>query len=550
MRLACLQVEARDWQGAAEAWAEIKKMMVEAAQDHDLLVVPECVYPAYFLAPFEKPDFEESIAEILAEIKEICKKTHTYIAFGYAAEQENLASLFNPQGEEIARKAKSNLWHFDRRWFRPGPEVVTAATEFGKVGLVICADARLPELVRSLALEDVKLVIDLANLTASGPEIAKLSNAQSDYMLATRARENQVWLAVADKWGVEADTVTYAGRSAVYSPDGTCVAQAPADRNMIVSVEIPTDAKGEILCTSPEALPPRRPELYTILTAETTTLPVYHCLTEAVIPERLTPYVIVSGSAAQAQGQPQSQDAGLRHVKRLLEQEPDLIVLPAGSGEEELASYQGLLNDKQFLVTTRLAGGQTLSRLFNNREILADYRTLDSVPQNNALNPANNFPLVTDLPFGRIGFLHEREMLLPEAARCLMLKGADAVIWQHGMSLAKAAPLARTRAAENRIFIFAIYSGVLAGAAAAGDAADAVAVAGVTGAACTAAADAVAGFIVDPAGSIIASTLLGKALHATGAYCNFCNARLKSVVPGTHLILDRNPEHYAKMVQK
>lgn len=525
MRLACLQVEAQAWQGAEQAWAEIKKMMVEAAQNHDLIIVPECVYPAYFLAPFEKPDFAESNETILAEIKEICQKTHTYIAFGYADQQENLASLFNPRGEEIARKAKSNLWHFDRRWFRPGSEVVTADTEFGKVGLVICADARLPELVRSVALENVKLIIDLANLTASGPEMAKLSNAQSDYMLATRARENKVWLAVADKWGVEADTVTYAGRSAVYSPDGTCMAQAPADRNMIVSVEIPTDAKGEILCTSAEALPLRRPDLYTLLAAETTTLPVYHYLTEAVIPERLTPYVIVSSSASQDQGQA----AGLRHMKRLLEQEPDLIVIPAGIGEEEIASYQSLLKDNQFIVTAGLAGDQAKTLLINNQEILAGYGTIDSVPQHDSVNPENNFPVVKNLPFGRIGFLHEKEMLLPEAARCLMLKGADAVIWQHGMSWAKAVPLARTRAAENRIFIFAVYSGVLDAAAGAGDSA------------C---------FIVDPSGSVIASTLLDKPLHATGAYCNFCNARLKSVVPGTHLISDRNPRHYAKMAQK
>jgi predicted amidohydrolase len=412
MRLACLQVEAQDWQGSEKAWAEIKKMMVEASQNHDLIIVPECVYPAYFLAPMEKPDFEESITKILDEIKEICKKTHTYIAFGYADKNENLASLFNPQGEEIARKAKSNLWHFDKRWFKPGSEVVTADTEFGKVGLVICADARLPELVRSVALENVKLVIDLANLTASGPEIAKLSNAQSDYMLATRARENKVWLAVADKWGVEADTITYAGRSAVYSPDGTCVAQAPADRNMIVSVEIPTDAEGEILCTSAEDLPLRRPELYTLLASETTTLPVYHSLTEAVIPERLTPYVTVSSFARQDQGE----GSGLRHVKRLLEQEPDLIVLPARTGEEKITAYQSILKDNQFLVTTGLAGGETRTRLINNQEILAGYRTIDSVPQNDALNPENNFPVVKNLPFGRISFLHEKEMLLPEAA--------------------------------------------------------------------------------------------------------------------------------------
>jgi predicted amidohydrolase len=521
MRLACLQVEAQDWQDSAKAWAEIKKLILEAAQDHDLLIVPECVYPAYFLAPTEKPDFEESIDRILAEVKEICKSTNTYIAFGYAAENKNQASLINPQGEEIAKKVKSNLWHFDSRWFTPGEEVVSVDTEFGKVGLVICADARLPELVRSVALEGVRLIIDLANLTATGPVLSQLSNAQSDYMLSTRARENKVWLAVSDKWGIEGDIVTYAGRSAVYSPDGTCVAQAPSDQNMIVSVEIPTDEKGEILCISDEELPPRCPELYSILTAETEELPIYNLLTEAVIPEGLTPYVTVSsfGNAEH------SRNGRIRHIKRLLELEPDLIVLPAVIGEEELASYQSLLTDKQFIVMADTANGRTRTRLMNNTEVLASYCTLDSVPQKDTANTENNFPLVKKLPFGNIGFLHEKEMLLPEAARSLMLKGADVVIWQHGMSFAKAAPLARTRAGENRIFILAVYSDIL------GNSSDS------------------ASFIVDPSGSIIASTLLCKSTHATGAYCNVCNARLKSVVPGTHLVYDRNPSHYKRLTK-
>ena len=521
MRLACLQVEAQAWQDSHQAWAEIRKSILEASQHHDLLIVPESVYPAYFLAPLDKPEYEEAVEKILAEIKEICQTTHTYIAFGYADKNENLASLFNPQGEEIARKSKSNLWHFDRRWFKPGAEVVTADTEFGKVGLIICADARLPELVRSVALEKVKLIIDLANLTASGPEIEKLSNAQIDYMLATRARENKVWLAVSDKWGVEADTVTYAGRSAVYSPEGTCVAQAPSHKNGIVSVEIPTDAQGEIQCAADEELPPRCPDLYGILTTETAKLPMYRYLTEPVIPEDLTPFVTVSSSLTDGG----LKDARMTHVKRLLELEPNLIVLPTARGEEEVAPYQGLLADNQFIVVTDSTDGQTKSRLISNKGVLAGYRTTDSVPQQDVANPENQFPVVKDLPMGRIGFLHEQEMLLPEAARCLMLKGADAVLWQHGMSLAKAVPLARTRAAENRIFIMAVYSGVL------GNSADG------------------ASFIVDPSGSIIASTLLNKPLHATGAYCNFCNARMKSVVPGTHLVYDRKPSHYERLVK-
>lgn len=249
-------------------------------------------------------------------------------------------------------------------------------------------------------------------------------------------------------------------------------------------------------------------------------------MTEPVVPELLTPYITVSSSFDNDDFKNVDfKDARVRHVKRLLEQEPNLIVLPAISGEDDTTSYQGLLSDNQYIIMTGSADGRTRTCLISNKEVLGSYGTMDSVPQSDAINPENSFPLVQSLPFGNIGFLHEKEMLLPEAARCLMLSGADAVIWQHGMSFEKAAPLARTRAAENRIFIIAVYSDVLGNSSSA------------------------ASFIVDPSGGIIASTLLGKSLHATGTYCNFCNARLKAVVPGTHIVLDRIPGHYEKLTQ-
>lgn len=177
MKLACLQVKAHDWKHAEQSWSDLKAKIVAAAREHDLVLVPECAYPAYFLCPFDRPQ-EDPDAEVEEEIRAIARTTQTYIAFGYAQGRENKAILVDPQGQVISEKSKSYLWHFDHRWFEPGEELALADTKFGRLALIICADGRMPELVRMAALEGAVLVLDLANLTATGLHMEALTNAQ------------------------------------------------------------------------------------------------------------------------------------------------------------------------------------------------------------------------------------------------------------------------------------------------------------------------------------------------------------------------------------
>lgn len=524
MKVACIQVPANDWKDAPTAWAFLKERIQAASRGHDLVIVPESAYPAYFLSRHEASD-AAPVSQILDQVSGMARAYGTYIAFGYPDGPANAASLFARDGKEIARKEKSYLWHFDHRWFSPGEEVVTADTEFGRVALVVCADARLAELVRAAALEGARMVIDLANLTASGPYAEGLTNAQCEFMLSTRARENGVWLAVADKWGVEADTVTYAGRSAVYAPDGRCVAQAPSNQTTTVSVDIPLDSDGRINTDAAVPLPRRRPELYSLLSADTQEVPVYRIVSEAVTPEFTTPYVTVS-SLNRAPYTPGEQ---LKHLRRLVEHEPHLMVLPAFSGTvADLSDYQRQLETEQLLLLSDRIGGVVRSRLVSKEQVLGTYVTMHPAPEKgDGQSPEGVFPLVMNCSFGLVGVIHGAEALIPEAARCLMLAGADLVVWQHGMSYRDALPVARTRAAENRIYVASVFSSDLSEEDGEG-----------------------ASLIADPNGNVIASTLLGRPIHATGVYCTLAAARSKSIVPGTHVIFDRNPPKYRRLTTK
>lgn len=523
LKLACIQVKANDRRDADSAWRSLRQFIRAAAAEHDFVMVPEAAYPAYFLPTLDSAA-SLPVSDVLREVAEIAREFKTYIAFGYADGKHNAAILLDRSGTEIAKKDKSYLWHFDHRWFEPGTEVSIAGTEFGTVALVVCADARLTELVRATALEGAKLIIDLANLTASGPYANTLTNAQCEYMLSTRARENGVWLAVADKWDVEADTVTYAGRSAVYSPDGTLLVQAPSNETKVISVDIPVGEDGEIATADPAARPVRQPHLYQLLGADTQDLPIYRILSEAITPEFAAPYVTVSALNQSTW----HSNAHLQHVRRLIEHEPHLILMPAFPGElKDVLPYQDLLDREQWMLLTDIPRAGARSRFVTREGVMDTYYTTHHFPGERPTVASDDaLSKVFHCSFGYIGVMHEADGLVPEAARSLMLAGADMVVWQHGMGHLDALSIARTRAAENRIYVASVFSSALSKEGNPG-----------------------ASFLVDPNGAVVASTLVGRPLHATGAYCSFAVSRSKSIVPGTHVLFDRKPKNYGRLLK-
>ena len=74
-------------------------------------------------------------------------------------------------------------------------------------------------------------------------------------MLSARAAENGAYVVVANKCGTEAGIARYAGRSTVWGPDGTLLAQAGAEEPETLYVEIdPARARG-LQDRSPEGYP-------------------------------------------------------------------------------------------------------------------------------------------------------------------------------------------------------------------------------------------------------------------------------------------------------
>jgi predicted amidohydrolase len=201
LRVGCAQLQALPVARAREALAQVLRAIGTAGrEDVDLLVLPECSYPGYVLldrAPYRRgiASAEEALSAIARAARRAGCATIVGVARQHGSALRNEAVLLDREGNEIGAYAKLRLWNFDRRWFRAGSELPVFDTPFGRIGMMICADGRNPEIARTLVAKGAWLIADPTAWVGFGPSYAQIRNVQADYMLRVRALENGCWIA-------------------------------------------------------------------------------------------------------------------------------------------------------------------------------------------------------------------------------------------------------------------------------------------------------------------------------------------------------------------
>lgn len=142
----------------------------------------------------------------------------------------NTSLLFGPDGRQIARYRKIHLFDAvidgklqprESSRNRPGDEVVTADTAFGRVGMTICYDVRFPELYRALALAGAKVIFVPSNFTE------RTGRDHWEVLLRARAIESGSFVVAPATIGNGGGGFEAFGRSLVVDPWGTVIACAP-----------------------------------------------------------------------------------------------------------------------------------------------------------------------------------------------------------------------------------------------------------------------------------------------------------------------------------
>ena len=543
LKVACLQVSAREYDDRYENKENILRMIDKAADAHpQLMVLPECAYPAYYISPLivkNSLEFQKSTLELIVKVKQKAKLYKCYIALGIVETNiiENIfynsALLINPEGREVGRFQKSYLWHFDSYWFCAGSQYPVFETEFGKVGMFICADGRLPEIVRCLNLQGADILIDLTNWVTSGFEKETLTNPQVEYMVPTRALENRVWIIAANKVGMEAKSILYCGKSAVFTPDGQVAKIASSCQEEILFYEIPLEkAMDKSIDNQLDIIDDRRPELYSELVQPTNTLPIYSIMKKKTGPKNANPLTAVVQIEFEDNFKKYLQKIEF-FINNLWERETDIIIFPEcdsnflEKGDEIIRKIKKVTKDRKMLcaITIVEKAGEYYYKttfLIESGKLLGKYRkTHLERGEKDLFTPGDLGLPVFNTSYGYIGVMIGYEGIFPEIARILTLKGADLIIWPSKFSNDRQINICRSRGAENKIFIACSNS----------------------------ISDKSSGhsLLASPSGQILTSCL-GETEQTSLSVLCIKLSRNKNIVPHTNTILNRKPETYKILI--
>jgi len=120
----------------------------------------------------------------------------------------NSAPFFGPKGLiGVYRKlylpnhiSARGVTYEEQMFFKPGKEIVTFDTDFGKLGIQICYDIWFPEIARSYALNGAWVILNISAAPAGVPEVFRL-------LSRVRAMENVCYFGMVNQVGRQGDIV-------------------------------------------------------------------------------------------------------------------------------------------------------------------------------------------------------------------------------------------------------------------------------------------------------------------------------------------------------
>ena len=267
-RVACVQMDCEIGNLKANRQKVVTRVREAAEQAASLVIFPECALTGYCFDSLEEAaQFAERLDGPSAQaIIDVCRETGTYAVVGFIESSDgkfyNSAMLVGPQGLVGSyRKVHLPFLRVDR-FLTPGDRPFQVFDlPFGKVGINICYDASFPEASRALKLLGAELIV----LPTNWPPGAWRT---PEFVLNTRAQENHVYFAAANRVGTERKW-QFIGRSKVIDCSGDTVAEAGGaeqEEILVVELELQEANKNHIVNVAGayeiDRLADRRPEFY------------------------------------------------------------------------------------------------------------------------------------------------------------------------------------------------------------------------------------------------------------------------------------------------
>ncbi|MBT4612644.1 MAG: carbon-nitrogen hydrolase family protein, partial [Gemmatimonadetes bacterium] len=231
-------------------WSVLCEQFDRHAADVDVFVTPECHYDGY--AVTEEDWTVERFSDVtlavddrrIEALRDMAKSQETAIVFGFTEKLDggfyNCALLIDAAGQIVGKYHKTHLLSHDHRFHR-GNHLDTFDVDFGRVGMVICADRRWPESIRTLRLGGAEICL----MPTYG-----MWGEENEWWMRTRSYENQMFICF-----------THPKVSLITNPSGKVEAKLESN---VTDVLIHTIDLSQV--HSGNHLENRRPDLYGPLT--------------------------------------------------------------------------------------------------------------------------------------------------------------------------------------------------------------------------------------------------------------------------------------------
>lgn len=239
IRVAAVQLRAHDRAGFPSRLDEIVDATAAAAASAQLVVLPEGTLPSYVVG--DDPLDDDAVDAAIGRLSAVARSSNAVVVAGAAVRasgsppHRNGAVVIDRDGTVAGRADKLFLWHFDRRWFAAGDTIAPVETSLGKLGVLVCADGRIPTIARTLVDRGAELLVMPTAWVTSGRNPSLLENVQADLLARVRAFENGVPFVAANKCGCELGMVAYCGKSQIVDAGGVVAAMASQDAPETIS---------------------------------------------------------------------------------------------------------------------------------------------------------------------------------------------------------------------------------------------------------------------------------------------------------------------------
>ncbi|MCZ7664422.1 MAG: carbon-nitrogen family hydrolase [Thermoleophilia bacterium] len=250
MRIASIQLAIRDDE-AKEARLERTMGLLAACKGADLVLLPEVWNTGYFAFDRYREEAEALDGPTVRAAAEQARALGAWVHVGSFVEKQgdgtftNTSVLLDREGRTIAGYRKMHLFGFgsdETKVLTPGTEVVTVATDFGRVGLATCYDLRFPELFRRMVDQGAEFF-----LVCSAWPYPRLEH----WLMLNRVRalENEAFLVSSNCVGVTRGK-QFCGHSQVVDPWGAVVA-ASGDEETVVWAAVDPAMVGRVRAVFP-----------------------------------------------------------------------------------------------------------------------------------------------------------------------------------------------------------------------------------------------------------------------------------------------------------